>query len=84
MFLCVVVLSGYTPIGPTIFIKLQHVVATMTASTHLGFLNQSQPDPMDHANGSPQGHHLHWPWQWAGTNHTGTCCTCVQHNPIKG
>ena len=81
---CVMVLSRYISVSPTIFTKLQHAVATAATSTHLGFLNQSQPDPMDHANGSPQGNHLHWPWQWAGTSHTGTCCVCTWYHPIEG
>ena len=38
---------------------------------------------MDHANGSPQGYYLHWPWQWVGTSHTGTFHTCAWHNPYK-
>ena len=58
-YTCVVVLSGYIPTGPTILLKLQHVVAMAATFTCLRFLNQSQPDPMDHANGNPQGHHLH-------------------------
>ena len=53
------VLSGYIPTGPTIFTRLQQVVAMVAMFTHLGLLNQSQPDPKDHVNGSPQGHHLH-------------------------
>ena len=56
------VLSGYIPTGPTIFTRLQQVVAMVAMFTHLGLLNQSQPDPKDHVNGSPQGHHLHLPW----------------------
>ena len=72
----VMVLSGCIPASPTIVTKLQYAVATAATPTHLGFLNQSQPDPMDHGN--------HWPWQWAGTSHTGACHACVQHNPIKG
>ena len=53
----VVVLSGYIPTGPTILTKLQHAMAA--TFTHLGSLNQSQPDPKDHTNGSSHGHHLH-------------------------
>ena len=55
----VMVLSGYIPAGPTIFTKLQYAVATVAIFTHLGFLNQSQPDPTDGATGDPQGCHLH-------------------------
>ena len=46
------VISGYIPAGTTIFAKLQHTVAMVAAFTRLGLLNQSQPDPTDHANGN--------------------------------
>ena len=55
----VMVLSGYIPASPTILLKLQHTVAMVAAFTYLGFVNQSQPNPMDPANGGPQSHHLH-------------------------
>ena len=77
---CVVVLSVYIPAGPIIFTKLQPAVATVAVSTRLDYFNQSQPNHTDHANGSTQGHHLHWSsaMGWYQSH------ACVWPNSIKG
>ena len=77
-------LQATCPLPPLFFTKLQHAVTMAAAHPILAFLNQSQPNPWVHANGSPHGHHLHRPWQWAGTSPTGARRACAWHHSIKG
>ena len=71
-------LQATCPLPPPFFPKLQHVVTMAAAHLILAF------STWVHANGGPYSHHLHQPWQWAGTSPTGTHPTCAWHHSIKG